>query len=226
MRRSILIVASLAVVMGAAVFVYYHLATTAPENAARVQSSIPEGTADAIGEADRMLVTYEPGPDIWDEADAKVQRLSPDAFPELPAGIRVELVKRQCTVPQTFLSTQPHNVIHGEFSKKGQQDWAVLCSTGRASSILVFWGGSVKDMFVFPATPDKNYLQGRGEGKIGYSCDISVVGKDFILEHHKRYGGPTPPPIDHDGINVSFVEKASSVLYREKGEWLSLTGAD
>lgn len=222
MRRLILVTTALAMVMGAAVFVYYRVATTAPEDAALVRSSIPEG-ADAIGEADRMLVTYEPGPDIWDEANAKVRRLSPDAFPELPAGIKVELVKRQCTVPQTFLSTQPHNVIHGEFSKKGQKDWAVLCSTGQASSILVFWGGSVKDIFVFPATPDKNYLQGRGEGKIGYSCEISVVGNDYILEHHKRYGGPTSPPIDHDGINVAFVEKASSVLYREKGEWLSLT---
>jgi len=226
MQRLILVTTALAMVMGAAIFVFYRLATTAPENAARVQSSTPEGTADAIGEADRTLVAYEPGPAIWDEANAKVRRLSPGAFPELPAGIRVELVKRQCTVPQTFLSTQPHNVIHGEFYRKGQKDWAVLCSTGQVSSILVFWGGSEKNMFVFPATPDKNYLQGRGEGKIGYSCEISAVGKDYILEHHKRYGGPTPPPIAHDGINVAFIEKASSVLYREKGEWLSLTGAD
>jgi len=226
MQRLILVTTALAMVMGAAIFVFYRLATTAPENAARVQSSVPQGAADAIGEADRTLVTYEQGPDIWDEANAKVRRLSPDAFPELPAGIKVELVKRQCTVPQIFLSTHPHNVIHGEFSRKGQKDWAVLCSTGQVSSILVFWGGSEKDMFVFPATPDKNYLQGRGEGKIGYSCEISVVGKDYILEHHKRYGGPTPPPINHDGIDVAFVEKASSVLYREKGEWLSLTGAD
>lgn len=226
MRRSILAITFLALAMGVAVFVYYRLATTAPENTAQVQSSIPEGAADVIGAADRTLVTYEQGPDIWDEADTKVRRLSPDAFPELPAGIRGELEKRQCTVPQTFVSTHPHNVIHGEFSKKGQQDWAVLCSTGRASSILVFWAGSEKDVFAFPASPDKNCLQGIGEGKIGFSCDISVVGKDYILEHHKRYGGPTPPPIDHDGINGAFVGKASSALYREKGEWLSLTGAD
>ncbi|MGD9641586.1 MAG: hypothetical protein AB7V08_02485 [Elusimicrobiales bacterium] len=224
--RRLLVTTALAMVMGAAVFVYYRLATTAPESAARAQSSIPEGTGDAIGKADRTLVTYEQGPDIWDEADAKVRRLSPASFSELPDAVRDELSKRQCSVPQTFTSTKPHNVIHGEFSRKGQQDWAVLCSTGRASSILVFWGGSVKDMFVFPATPDKNCLQGIGEGKIGYSCDISVVGKDYILEHHKRYGGPTPPPIDHDGINGAFVGKASSVLYLEKGEWLSLTGAD
>lgn len=179
--------------------------------------------------ADAVLYTVvqdKPVPDKWDAADALVRRLAPDAFPELPANVKKELEKRQCTVPQTFISTQPHNVIRGEFASKGQEDWAVLCSSGRMSAILVFWGGSAKDVFAFPPGPDKNYLQGIGGDEIGYSKMIEVVGEDYILEHYKRYGGPVPPPITHDGINVAFVEKASSVLYFEKGEWLSLTGAD
>jgi hypothetical protein len=173
-----------------------------------------------------MLVTYEPAPDIWDEANAKVRRLSPAVFSDLPAEVRSELLRRQCTIPQTFETTNPHNIIHGEFRKKGEQDWAVLCSTGQASSILVFWGGSGKDVFSFPPTSDRDCLQGIGGGDIGYSCEISTVGKDYILEHHEQHGGPVPPPITHDGIEIAFVDKTSSVIYLDNGEWLTLTGAD
>jgi hypothetical protein len=186
-------------------------------------SSDSPGSVDAIRYS---VVPNVPVPDEWDAANARVRRLSPHVFAELPAALKDELAKRQCTVPQTYISTRPHNVIQGEFAKKGQKDWAVVCSTGHMSSILVFFGGSDKDVFQFAAGSDKNYLQGIGGGKIGYSQLIGVVGEDYILEHYKRYGGPTPPPITHDGINVAFVEKASSVLYLEKGEWLSLTGAD
>jgi hypothetical protein len=29
-----------------------------------------------------------------------------------------------------------------DFARPGQTDWAVLCSVGRVSSVLVFWTGS------------------------------------------------------------------------------------
>lgn len=203
---------------------------TVPETAglrvfAVMRPDPPPGDPAAVQVALYSVVPVTPVIDEWDAADAAVRRLPPGAFPELPYGVKKELERRQCTVPQTFISTQPHNVISGEFARKGQNDWAVLCSTGRMSGLIVFWGGSGKDVFAFPAGPDKNYLQGTGEG-IGYSCAISAVGKDYILERHEWYGGPQPPDITHEGINVAFVEKASSVLYFDKGEWLSLQGAD
>ena len=179
----------------------------------------------AVQAAIYSVIPYVPVPDEWDAADAAIRRLPPEAFPELPNWVKKELKRRQCTVPQTFISTRPHNVIQGEFARKGQKDWAVLCSTGLKSSLIVFWGGSGEEVFAFPAGPDKSYLQGTGAG-IGYSREISAVGGEYILERHERYGGPEPPDITHDGINVAFVEKASSVLYFEKGEWLSLQGAD
>ena len=73
---------------------------------------------------------------------------------------------------------------------------------------------------------DRDYLQGIGGEEIGYSREISAVGGDHILEHCHAHGGPTPPPMDHEGIEHSFMEKASTVLYYYNGEWLSLTGAD
>jgi hypothetical protein len=52
------------------------------------------------------------------------------------------------------------------------------------------------------------------------------VDARFISQHHKRYGGPEPPPLDHEGINDAFVEKASGVWYWYRGKWLRLSGAD
>ena len=63
-------------------------------------------------------------------------------------------------------------------------------------------------------------------GETEYYRKIDPVGADYILEHYKRYGGPKPPSLDHQGIDDSFLEKASVVLYCYEGEWLELSGAD
>jgi len=56
--------------------------------------------------------------------------------------------------------------------------------------------------------------------------DITPVGKDFIMRHYRAYGGPKPPPIDHQGIDCDICQKASTTLYFYRGRWLTLTGAD
>jgi hypothetical protein len=105
-------------------------------------------------------------------------------------------------------------------------DWAVLCSRDRVSSILVFPGGSADSMVELESSPDVNWLQGLGGTQIGFSRAIDVADPQYIVRHSKAYGGPTPPPLDHDGINNIFIEKASSVLYWHEGQWLQLQGAD
>ena len=62
--------------------------------------------------------------------------------------------------------------------------------------------------------------------QIGYSRAISAVGREYIVRHAQIYGGPTPPQIDHQGIDDAFVEKGSVVLYWDRGKWLQLKGAD
>jgi hypothetical protein len=75
--------------------------------------------------------------------------------------------------------------------------------------------------------PDRDRLQNVGPvGVIGFSRELGVADPKFIQEHHELYGGPKPPPLDHDGINDMFVGKASVVWYRYQGRWLQLTGAD
>ncbi len=162
----------------------------------------------------------------WDKAASEILRLPPSAFPELPAVIRGELDRRRCTIPQADGYPKPHNVIQGSFTGKGQTDWAVLCSQDGESIILVFKGGSIEAVSQLAKGADRNSLQVVGEGKIGYSRMISPVNGGSIVSYHREFGGPKPPPVDHQGIEDSFVGKASVILYYSRGIWLRLTGAD
>lgn len=165
----------------------------------------------------------------WDAADAAIARLPPSAFGELPEAVVHEMQRRGCTVPQPWevFAPEPANVISGEFQKPGQTDWAVLCSVDRATSLLIFWNGSADRVEqIGDAAADHGGLQVvRGE-EIGYSIAIYPVDEAYILDHYNAYGGPEPPPIDHQGINYAFIEKASVVLYWYEGQWLRLQGAD
>jgi len=164
--------------------------------------------------------------DQWEKANREVVRLAPSSFSQLPKTVREELERRNCTIPQVWGAHQPVNVIYGEFLKKGQKDWAVLCSVRLKSSILVLPEKSPQTAFKLEEEEDLNMLQGIGDGKIGYSREIMPVGEAFIREHYKDNGGPKPPPIDHLGINDAFAEKGSVVLYYYQNKWLHLTGSD
>jgi hypothetical protein len=162
----------------------------------------------------------------FDEAERKIVRLQPSTFSQLPRNVVRELHRRGCTIPQTPFTQGPHNVIRGEVAKPGQTDWAVLCSIRGVCTILVFWNGSAKNPAEIAQMEDRIYLQGITPEQIGFSREISAVGKDFITRHYDPYGGTKPPPIDHLGIEDSFVEKASVVWYFYAGKWLKLSGAD
>ena len=124
------------------------------------------------------------------------------------------------------MSEGRQNVIKGEFAKPGQTDWAVLCSVGRVSSILIFWNASESNPGRIAEAKDIDRLQGAEGDKIVYSREITPVGKAAIMKYHAGFGGPQPPPIDHQGIDDAFVGKASLVNYFYRGKWLELTGAD
>lgn len=168
--------------------------------------------------------------DPWEEAARQIRRLPPSAFAgRAPKVVIDRLTALGCTIPQSFVSASPHNVIRGQFAKRGQVDWAALCSKDGISTIVILWGGRAHCPVDTVRIADKDYLQGIGEGKIGYSRKISAVGRDFIMSHYRAYkqsGAPKPPPIDHEGIEDAFVEKASVVLYCFRGSWRSLQGAD
>src|SRR5438876_1352596 len=138
-----------------------------------------------------VVMPLAQSPESW------ITRLSPAAFPELPANLVQELQRRQCTIPQETFSKRRNNVIKGEFARPGQTDWAVLCSVKGVSTILVFWNGSEKNPAALASVPDDGFVQFLGHGQWGYSRGIDTVGKEFIMRHYDAYGGPMPPPIDH-----------------------------
>jgi hypothetical protein len=170
--------------------------------------------------------TQEETPPDFEKADRDTVRLSPDAFSDLPSSIRADLKRRGCTIPQEWFSPTQNNVVKGHFSSSAQIDIAVLCSVSRISSILVFRNSSASDVAELASARDANYLQTVLPGKIGYSRGLGVVGAEGIQKYFEKFGGPTPPPIDHEGINDMFIEKASVVRYWHEGKWLELTGAD
>ncbi len=161
-----------------------------------------------------------------DEAQRQILRLRPADFKELPRNLIQELERRKCTIPQEAESTPRNNVIRGEFEKPGQIDWAILCSVNGYSSILLFWRGSEDKPGEIARAEDRNFLQGLGGEKIGFSRKISAVGRDFIIRNYRTFGGRKPPPIEHQGIDDAFVGKASTTHYNYKGKWFQLTGAD
>jgi len=162
------------------------------------------------------------------KAERETLRLAPSAFPGFPEAVARELSDRGCLIPQWWFRETPHNVVSGAFRRPDQTDWAVLCSVERRSVILIFWNGSAETVEELPrsASVDRNWLQGIGGDRIGFSRLIYAVGKSYILEHYDRYGGPEPPPIDHEGIGDAFAEKASTVNCWREGRWLELPGAD
>ncbi len=166
------------------------------------------------------------GSDRWDRADRQIRRLQPEVFNGLPQNIRKVLKDRGCTIPQSYASSDPHNVISGQFRVKGQQDWAVLCSIDSASSIVVFWDGDVKQIAEIAKRPDKYWLQEIGDGNIAYSRNISTAASDAIGDYDQAGQGQRTAAFDHDGINDTFLEKGLVVYYWHDGNWLELIPPD
>lgn len=148
----------------------------------------------------------------------KIPEASISRFPALPDAIRQDLLDRGCTIRHPH-SGKSENVISGHFIDPKQIDWAVLCDvkSKNTSQILVYWAGESSG----PTILEKERLAG---GPCWRS--INTVGKAYIMEHYRRLGGPKPPVIDHEGIDVGICDKASTISYLYENRWLTLTGAD
>ena len=202
-----------------------------PREAARAIDSAPEQQDSSAPPPPSADSGYKHTSDIptaedWARADSTTLRLPPDSFPQLPAAVRADLGKRGCTIPQSPHAGVRHNVITGAFIQAGQKDWAVLCSIDHKSRVLVYRGGATAVIDTMGTTADADFLQGIGNNRIGFSHIINTVSRQYIEEHAAAYGGPKPPPIDHDGIDDAFAGKASGILYFYRGKWIGLQGAD
>jgi hypothetical protein len=165
----------------------------------------------------------------WRAAAERIVRLSPVSFRELPLAVRHELESRGCRIPQLGPAFGSHrtNVVSGHFTRPRQSDWAVLCSRGDRSQVLLFWGGQADRVEAWEPEPDAASLQSMGPEGIQYSRYLAVADSAAIATYAREYGGPLPPgPITHDGLEVGFAGKGSEIRYWHEGRWYGLQGAD
>jgi hypothetical protein len=73
-------------------------------------------------------------------------------------------------------------------------------------------------------SPHNQFLIDTWQGGTAYSREISAADQKFILRQYRAYGEPKPPPIDHNGIDDAFLEKASITWYWHNGKWVQLQG--
>ena len=172
------------------------------------------------GEAVRVLKIHA----AFERADLETVRLQPAHFVGAPEPVKATLSRLGCQIPQPWGESRRRNLIRGEFMEAGRTQWAVLCSRNRSAAIIVIEeDGRVRAKLA--SRPDWRELQSIGDEQ-GYSRGLSPVGRDFILDTCRAFGGPKPPPIDHQGIDDAFIGKYSSVHYFHEGKWLLLQGAD
>lgn len=177
-------------------------------------------------------------PEEWRQLmeNAKIIRLSPMEFEEVPPNIQKELSDMGCTIPQVDVPGDrgPHNLISGEFAVKGQTDWAAMCSVAGISKVVVLWGGPERCPQFGKAAPDKERTQYMGE-EYGMRFDeiISTYPADAKALHEtdpEIYGDAAdaklPKKRSHDAINRYIQDKAGVSYYCHEGEWLQLITAD
>jgi len=153
-------------------------------------------------------------------------RLKPREFRQLPSAVRRNLDARGCTIPQWPGGHAAHNVINGSFISSGSRDWAVLCSIDGVSRILVYRDGSAKRVDSLAIRSDAVFMQSEANGVMQFSRKIDIATPKSIRDHAESYGGPKPHPLDHQGIDDGFMDKASTILYCYRGKWRELQGAD
>lgn len=152
------------------------------------------------------------------ETRAAIFRL-PKSFNKLPSTITSSLVKEGCQIPQTTIEGHlvSRNVITGEFAKKGQKDWAVLCSKEGSLYVMMFWGGETQ----CPSEIDLGSIN----SELEFDHSIGTASKRAIIQDYQEYGGTKPPAITHLGIDYGS-EQGTEVYYCHKNEWIDLTGSD
>lgn len=134
--------------------------------------------------------------------------LDPSQLRELPERIRTDLEKLACRIPKFVKWDARHNVIHGQFFKQGQTDWAVLCQVGDKTGILLYPGGAPSDLPMLRSEPTD------------LTRTIHAVSA-FVMQKRAVRDRPDepPPPFDHDGIEDGPIQKSGRVIYHRDDEW-------
>jgi len=154
-----------------------------------------------------------------------VTRLSPRAFPALPVQVAAALEREGYTIPQSWNDSLPHNVIVGEFRRRGQRDWAVLASRNHESRIIIFWNGLDRDTSYVSTREDILSMQDQGNRGISYARYIQNVRPD-VFDPRCGNVDSTSSNTDHDAIKDHFIPRESDIFYFRKGKWFDCPGEE
>ena len=179
------------------------------------------------------------------QKDTAIRKVQPGEVPGLPVEFVEKLNARGCGIPQfgevgravisagnragdaagsggngtagrSAMDGGPTNVIHGEFARHGQEDWAVLCSKGGSSTIVIFWGKTTACPASLARLDDAHYLKRGKDKKVRYSRSIRALGKSELGD---RAGIAGLKDFSHQGIDDRFVGKSSAFFYCSEGKW-------
>jgi len=93
--------------------------------------------------------------------------------------------------------------------------------------IFLYWGGPAQCPRELRPASDAGFLQGLGEGRIGFSRGIRPT-KSYHEYPDERDSTRVDREVrlEHDAIDDAFEGKASQVLFCRNGTWVTFAGAD
>jgi hypothetical protein len=154
-----------------------------------------------------------------------IRHLPVSSYPEVPTGIQDALNRRGCSIPQTYEAHHPENVIHASLARSGSSDWAALCSVEGKVSLLVFFGGSVKEPgqpMVLASAEEKDHLQSHDpSGVLGFNWGIDQATPIQVREAQAGME-KRPAEIDHDALADSVVEHRTIYHFYALNSWTLL----
>lgn len=156
----------------------------------------------------------------------QIRHLPPSAFPGLPVRVRQALEALGCQVPQVYGEAKPNNLIHGEFARRGQTDWAALCSNNGRFGLVIIWGGGSRCSLPTLRAWEISAVQGEGNGEAGFGEAIAPITPKGMKENANLQGLKLAFNPTHDGITYLWVDKASVDCYCQSGKWLRGEGTD
>ena len=155
-----------------------------------------------------------------------IRHLPVNSFPQLPSTIEEVLMHRGCLIPQTYEAHEPENVIHASLERPGSSDWAVLCSTGGVTSLLVFLSTNYADPAVLATAPETERLQSHGASPVlGFNWAIDSASPEAVREAQLGMRHP-PPRVYHDAIADSVIDRRTIYHFYSKNAWTLLDTQD
>jgi hypothetical protein len=149
----------------------------------------------------------------------RIHLLPINSFPSLPQAVAEQLTQRNCMIPQTYEAHMPENVVHASLERTNSSDWAVLCSTQGAVSLLIFFGSNGAHPSVLATSSATDHLQAHDPtGVLGFNWGIDPASPERI--HQAQYGlKKRLPLLDHDALADSTIDHRILYHFYSKSAW-------